>query len=259
MCSNCCWIYWLPNGHLNLYLFFQLNFLPENVYFKRMKKILLLCFLSLFSVYVFGQKDAAARAILNKVSAKYRTYRCIKTDFDFTLNNQQANIRETRYGTLIAESRANKFRMTIYSPGTSTRAQIEQEVISDGKTQWTYLKKDNEVQVNNANNSDDGLNPAKIFTIYEHGFKYVYNGDVKVNGKICQEIDLTPLQDKSYFKIRLEIDKARKLIYSAVIFDKNGNRYTYTLTNFVPDIKVPNNTFTFEPQMHKGIDVVDLR
>lgn len=224
-----------------------------------MKKVLLLSLFFVLSAYAFAQKDAAARSILSKVSARYRSYRCIKTDFDFSLDNQQANIKETRYGTLIAESKANKFKMTIYNPGPSEKASIEQEVISDGKTQWTYLKKDNEVQVNNANESSDGLNPAKIFTIYEHGFKYVYNGDVKVKGKICQEIDLTPLEDKSYFKIRLEIDKAKKLIYSATIFDKNGNHYIYTLTNFVADIKVPDNTFIFDPQMHKGVDVVDLR
>ena len=224
-----------------------------------MKKIVISSLLLLISTYTFAQKDAAAKAILNKVSEKYRLYDAVKTDFDFTLDNQQANIKETRNGTLIARSKANKFKVTIYSAGPSSKADVEQEVISDGKTQWTYLKKDNEVQVNNVDNSGSGINPAQIFTIYEKGYKYIYNGDVKIAGKTYQEIDLTPEEDKQFFKVRLEIDKVKKQIYSALIFDKNGNRYTYTIRGFVPNIQVPDNTFSFDPKAHKGVEVVDLR
>jgi len=99
-----------------------------------------------------------------------------------------------------------------------------------------------------------------VFTIYEHGYKYIYNGEVKIKGRTYQEIDLTPEDiNKSFFKVRLEIDKAKKQIYSALIFDKNGNRYTYTLRSFVPNIQIPDNTFTFDPKAHKGVEVVDLR
>lgn len=207
-----------------------------------------------------AEKDASAKAILNKVSEKYRMYDVVKTDFDFTLDNQQAGVKETQSGTLIARSKANKFKVTIYSPETSAKPEIAQEILSDGKTQWTYLKKDNEVQINNVDNSGEGLNPAQVFTIYEHGYKYIYNGETKIGGKIYQEIDLTPEDiKKSFFKVRLEIDKVKKQIYSALIFDKNGNKYTYTLRSFVPNIQVPDNTFSFDPKMHKGVEVVDLR
>jgi outer membrane lipoprotein-sorting protein len=224
-----------------------------------MKKVIVFSILSFITTYCFAQKDVAAKAILNKVSEKYRQYDAVKTDFDFTLDNQQANVKETRNGTLLAKSKSNKFKVTIYSAGSSAKADIEQEVISDGKTQWTYLKKDNEVQINNEDNSGNGLNPAQIFTIYEHGYKYIYNGEVKIGGKLYQEIDLSPEEEKSFFKVRLEIDKAKKQIYSALIFDKNGNKYTYVLRSFVPNIQVPDNTFTFDPAMHKGVEVVDLR
>jgi outer membrane lipoprotein-sorting protein len=229
-----------------------------------MKKLLIFSFLTLITTYSFAQKgaekDAAAKAILSKVSEKYRMYEVIKTDFDFTLDNKQAGVKETQSGTLIAKSKANKFRAIIYSAGASAKLDVAEEIISDGKTQWTYLKKDNEVQVNNADNGGQGINPAQIFTIYEHGYKYIYNGEVKINGKLYQEIDLSPEDtDKPFFKVRLEIDKVKKQIYSALIFDKNGNRYTYTLRSFVPNIQVPDNTFSFDPKMHKGVEVVDLR
>lgn len=222
-----------------------------------MKKLSLSALLLLLTTFAYAQKDAAAKAILNKVSEKYRTYDGVKTDFVFTLDNQQAGIKETQRGTLITRSKSNKFRVMLYAPATTA---VTQEIISDGKTQWTYLKKDNEVQVNNVDNSGEGLNPAKVFTIYEHGYKYLYNGDVKIGGKTYQEIDLTPEDTKKpFFKVRLEIDKAKKQVYSALIFDKNGNRYTYTLKSFMPDTQIPDNTFTFDPKAHKGVEVVDLR
>ena len=223
-----------------------------------MKKLLLFsAVIFLFSTSLFAQKDAAAKSILNKVSEHYKMYNVLKTDFDFTLNNPQAGIKETQSGVLIAQAKGNKFNVVIYSPGSKAPAQ---EIISDGKTQWTYLSKDKEVQVNNANNSSDGLNPAQVFTIYEHGYKYLYTGEVKIGGKIYQQIDLTPEDiKKSFFKIRLTIDKLKKEIYSALIFDKNGNRYTYTLKTFVPNPPVTANAFSFDASAHKGVEVVDLR
>lgn len=226
-----------------------------------MKKLFLFSIItSITSTFAFAQKDVAAKAILGKVSEKYRQFDVVKTDFALTLDNQQAGIKETQNGTLISRSKTNKFKVSIYSPAATAGQDVTQEIISDGKTQWTYLKKDNEVQVNNVDNSGEGLNPAQIFTIYEHGYKYIYNGEVKIAGKTYQEIDLTPEDTKkSFFKVRLEIDKVKKQIYSALIFDKNGNRYNYVIRNFVGNIQVPDNTFSFDPKMHKGVEVVDLR
>lgn len=226
-----------------------------------MKKLFIFSILSLITVtFCFAQKDADAKTILSKVSEKYKTYDVIKADFDFTLEAQQAGVKETQSGTLIAKSKANKFKVSIFSTGAAAVPQVEQEIISDGKTQWTYLKKDNEVQVNNVDASGEGLNPAQIFTIYEHGYKYLYNGEVKAGGKVYQQIDLTPDDSKkSFFKVRLMIDKVKKQIYSALIFDKNGNKYTYTVKSFTPNIPVPDNTFAFDPKVHRGVEVVDLR
>ena len=90
-----------------------------------MKKLLIIPLLTIITSYSFAQKgaekDAAAKAILEKVSEKYRAYNVVKTDFDFTLDNQQAGIKETQSGTLIAKSRSNKFRVTIFSPETSAK------------------------------------------------------------------------------------------------------------------------------------------
>lgn len=197
-----------------------------------------------------AQTDAKAKAILSEVGKKYRSYSTIKTDFTFTLDNRQANVKEKQNGTLIVKSTANKYKVTMN----------DQELFSDGKSQWTYLKDDKEVQVTEIDKSSDAINPAQIFTIYERGYKFLYTGEKKVANKIYQTIDLTPTDiKKSIFKIRLTIDKAAKQISNVLIFDKNGNRYTYDIRNFTPNIKVPETTFAFDAKKYPGVEVVDLR
>lgn len=203
-----------------------------------------------FTTVAYAQKDAKAKAILAEVTKKYKSYKYIKTDFSFTLNNAKANVRETQQGTLYVKVNSNEYKVAMTS----------QELYSDGKTQWTYLKRDKEVQVSNVDNNSDAINPAKIFTVYESGFKYVYTGEKKVGGKTLQMIDLTPIDTKkSIFKVRLAIDKAKKQIASAELFDKNGNTYTYHVKSFVPSSSISESTFTYNAKDHPGVEVVDLR
>lgn len=224
-----------------------------------MKKLLVYFILTVLTTsYVFAQKDAEAKKILNAVSAKYKSYDIVKADFSFTLDDPQANVKDTQTGTLIARSKANKFKVIINSPGDKTTS--AEEIISDGKSQWTYQKKDKEVQLSDVDHGEDNINPAQLFTIYEKGYKYLYNGDEKIDGRLCQIIDLTPNDEKKqFFKVRLSIDKVKKQIYSALIFDKNGSRYTYTIRSFTPNVKLPDNIFTYNKADHPGVEVVDLR
>lgn len=216
-----------------------------------MKNIMLLFLVALtVTNSVYSQTDTKAKTILAGVSKKYRSYNMIKADFTFTLDNLQAKIKETQEGTLTVKTGANKYRVSMK----------DQEILSDGKSQWTYLKEDREVQVTDVDDGGDGLNPAKIFTIYESGFKSLYTGERKIGTKVYQTIDLSPIDTKkSYYKIRLTIDKVAKQISNALIFDRNGNRYTYAVRSFVPNVKVAENTFIFDANKYPGVEVVDLR
>ncbi|RYU91238.1 outer membrane lipoprotein carrier protein LolA [Mucilaginibacter terrigena] len=223
-----------------------------------MKKLFIYLILSILTVTTaFAQKDADAKVILNKLSKQYRAYDAVKTDFTLTIDNQQANVKETQTGTLISRSKVNKYKVTLYAPAKKT---IMQEIISDGKNQWTFLKDANEVQLNVADNSEEGFNPAKIFTMYEKGYKYIYTGQQKTSGKIYQVVDLTPEDSKkNFFKVRLMIDKTKNQLSSAQIFDKNGSKYTYALRTFTPNYKVTDAAFTFDKKAYPGVELVDLR
>lgn len=207
-----------------------------------------------------AQTDPKAKVILDAVSKKYRSFSAIKSDFSYQLDNpQEKNKSYSQSGTIIANPKTNQFRLTLYNSLGSQKT-LDQEIISDGKTQWTYSKRENEVQINDADNNPESLNPAQVFTIYEKGYKYLFAGTVKQQGSIYQQIDLTPVDsNKPFYKIKLLINKAKNLIYSASIYDKNGSHYTYILNSAATNYTGSAAVFGFNKKNYPGVEVVDLR
>jgi outer membrane lipoprotein-sorting protein len=214
-----------------------------------MKKATLLLGLFLCVSFISrAQQDPKATQILNGVSAKYKSFTSVKADFSIKIENGQNKTTDTQTGTLYVKG--NKYKVNLKN----------QEVMSDNKTVWTYIKEANEVQVNTYEPDENSITPSQIFTIYEKNFIYAFVEEKTVNGKVLQFIELTP-NDKSkpYFKIRLGIDKAAKTVQNAVVFDKNGNRYTYEIKTFTPNPALADSFFTFDTKAHPGVEVVDLR
>lgn len=213
-----------------------------------MKKITTIAALILISMSVFAQGDKKAKDILSGVSSKYRSYKSMKADFSYTLENPTAKIKETQSGSIILSG--VKYRLAIAG----------QEVICDGKTIWTFMKEAKEVQVNSVDPAEGGIKPNEIFTMYEKGFLYKFVDEKKVGGKVQQNIELTPTdKTKNFFKIKLTVDKASKQIVKSVIFEKTGNRYTYAIKEFTPNFAVNAGTFLFDAKKYPGVEVVDLR
>lgn len=194
------------------------------------------------------QNDPKASQILNAVSAKYKSLKAVKAEFTVRVENGQNTTNDVQTGTLFVKG--NKYKVQLKN----------QEITSDNNTVWTYLKDANEVQVNTYDPDENSITPSEIFTIYEKDFLYAFIEEKKVNGKVIQFIELTPHDKaKPYFKIRLGIDKSSKTVQSAVVFDKNGNRYTYEIKNFVSNPTLEDAFFSFDTKQHPGVEVVDLR
>ena len=73
-------------------------------------------------------------------------------------------------------------------------------------------------------------------------------------------MELTPFdKSKPFFKVLLGIDKSTKVIASTQIFEKNGNKYTYTMSNIATNTAIADDTFVFDAKKYPGVEVVDLR
>ncbi len=218
--------------------------------YRIMKKLVYILFaLGYLQIQVANaQVDKKAAAILSGVSAKYKSYKSINVDFAYTLENPSAKIKETQTGNLILSGA--KYRLNIAG----------QEVICDGKTTWTYMKEAKEVQVNSVDANEDGIKPAEIFTMYDKGFLIKFVNESQVGAKLMQNLELTPTdKSKAFFKIKLTVDKSAKQLVKSIIFDKNGNRYTYVIKNFNANTAVSQSTFTYDAKKYPGVELVDLR
>jgi outer membrane lipoprotein carrier protein len=191
-----------------------------------------------------AQIDPKAKAILDDLSAKTKAYTSIKAEFTFT-NEKKDKTKDTQNGKI--ETKGKMYKLEI--PG--------HEIYCDGKTIWDYIKDANSVQIKEAETGGDEVNPSTIFTMYEKGFKYKFDGE----DATTQTISLFPdnPDKKKYHTVKLYIDKTKKQITSVKMMMKDGSTQTYTIKTFVTNAAVPDSDFAFNVKAHPGIDVEDLK
>jgi outer membrane lipoprotein-sorting protein len=213
-----------------------------------MKNLVLASVVLVFALTASAQYDPKALEILDAMSKKYKSITTHETSFSFNLINEVEKVNEEFKGKLTVKG--DKYHMVL----------PEQEVINNGATIWTYLPEAKEVNIDNYDPNSDDINPFKIYEIYKKNFKYLYLQEKVEGGVLCEEIDLVPeKKDAQYFKIKLFISKKDKTIQGLTMFDKGGNRYKYSVTKFLPNSKVDDTYFTFDPKKYPGVEVIDLR
>jgi outer membrane lipoprotein carrier protein len=216
-----------------------------------MKKILLIvCLVAGFSGSLFAQYDPKALEILDEVSEKYEKLNGFNAEFVYTLSNDAVGTNAETKGDITAKGKSFRLNMN------------GQEIISDGKTVWTYQPETNEVYIDHFENVvGENVNPSNIHNLYRKGYKYVYREERKVNGKPHHVIDLVPekASENNFFKIQLVIDKQALTFDSFTIFEKSGNRYEFDIKNFKPGIAAGENAFNFSKSKHPDVVEVDMR
>ena len=195
------------------------------------------------------QNDPDAKKILDAVSTKFRTYKTPQAAFTYQIENAQGKTLSTKTGTVTMKG--NKYHVTMNG----------MEIFSDGRTSWNYDKSANEVTVSGVETGSNAMTPQKLFTnFYDRDFYYKLNGEKKVGGKTVQEIEMTPTdKTRPFHKVYILVDKASNNIYSARFLEKNGNRYSYTVTKISPNAAASDAEFMFNKSKYPGVEVVDLR
>jgi outer membrane lipoprotein-sorting protein len=197
-----------------------------------------------------GQSDPEAKQILDKASAKIKSYKAIQAAFTLEIQDAEGNSQGIKKGTILMKG--NKYKVDITG----------QEIYSDGNTIWTYDKSSNEVTITKVDPSANTLaSPQKLFTdFYDKDFLYKVNGEKKMGAKMVQEIEMTPTdKTRNFHKIYLYIDKKSHMVTSGKLLDKNGNRYIYTINSLNGKATLSDASFTFDKSKHPGVEEVDLR
>ncbi len=222
-----------------------------------MKKLLFPLLVMLLSGSLWAQSgaqaeknDPEAKKVLDKIRKKYEAYKTIEASFTLTIE-VLGQPKEVQKGTISQEG--DKFKLEM----------DQQVIVSDAKTTWVYLKKNNEVQVNNADpNSDNGfLTPKELLKRYQKGdFLYAITDKVTEGGKVLTQIEFKPKDKNSeYSKLRLSIDEKAGTIQSIKAFGKDNSRYSFIISRLSSNKTFAAGTFSFDTKKYPGVRVEDLR
>ena len=218
-----------------------------------MKKTITCLFLIVFVVFSvsaqppkgMGANDPSAKKILDAVSKKFKSYKSIQSKFALKIENSNNKLLENKSGS-------------VYMKGTRYRiSMLNKETFCDGNTVWDLDKEDKQVTISTLDPNNKTITPQKLFTdFYNKDFLYKLNDDKKG----VQEIELTPIdKSKPFFKVLVFVNKATQTIGSFKLFEKAGNRFTYTVNSMVTTGNVSDDLFIYDQKKNPGVEVVDLR
>ncbi len=210
--------------------------------------------------------DPAAKEILDRVSKRYQAYNTLRIYFSYQMydNKDTTNRLKDQYKGYIFVKGQDKYKLII----------PDLEIFSDGVKIYSLNKKDKELTITLYDpESESILSPQKLLYIYNHGFKYLYRGEVSFdtktlsNGQIVPKrrtmyiVDLYPEHPKeSQFSIiRLWIDKANDQIVSIKYQAKNGIDYVVDILEEKPNLNIPDILFNFDRnRIPKDVEIIDM-
>jgi outer membrane lipoprotein-sorting protein len=207
--------------------------------------ITLLTFASL-SFTSIGQ-DVKSQAILDALSSKMKTQRSFYIEFNASIKNPSTGTNESETGKGWVKS--NKYYASF---GDNT-------IISNGLKTWTIVKEEKSVYESDADEEDEeSINPRKLMTIWETGFKNKYNNEITLNNEATHVIYLYPKNpgNVDYHTIILYISKEKNELKKVTMKTKDGTSVTYNLTKFTSDATIADSKFVFDSKKHPGYNVI---
>lgn len=199
-----------------------------------MKKILALAFVAMMSIGAMAQ---TAQQVLDKTAAVIGNKGGASANFKMS---------SSKYGSASG---------SIAIKGNKFNARTPQAIVwFNGKTQWTYLKKTNEVNVSNPTQAQQmSMNPYTFINIYKTGYK----SSLKTAGSNYVVHLVADNQKRSVAEMYITINK--KTHIPSVVKMRQGNTWsTITVSNFRAK-SVSNSTFNFNSKECPGAEVIDLR
>ena len=186
------------------------------------------------------------------MSKKTKSYKTLRVKFNYTIENPKEKSKNTYKGYAFIAGKKYK----LITPGNV--------IFSDGTTVWSYLKEAQEMTISEPDEDEESiLNPSRLFTIYEKGFKFQYIGQEKTKeGKVFDVIDLFPEkpEKKKFSRIRLRILPKEMQLKSIHSFGTNGTHVIINILEYKANVKISDKLFKFDKNKYpKDLEIVDIR
>ena len=192
-----------------------------------------------------------ADEILSKLSEQAKGYNTIDASYSSVLEDLKNDFTEEMSGHIVIKG--NSFNLDLG----------DYVIVSDGTTVWTYDTEANECYIDDAEMlAEEGMDPSKIFTIWEDDFKTELKGTVEVNGVSCKHINLYPndTEEKTYHTIQLFIKGSDNYeIVRMLVKGREGNNTEYNISSFNTGVIIPDGKFQFSESDYPGVELIDNR
>ena len=216
-----------------------------------MKRILALLPLCLAFALQAQDQDPKAKAVLDETSKLTKSYKTLTAEVQFTAFDKNKKALD-KPQTWKIQTKGDKFRLEI--PGSS--------IVSDGKTLWNFNHDAQEVTIKHFNPENDEQNPAKIFSIYETGYKFKYDKEEKIGSAMAHVIDLYPAvkpEKKKFHTVKLWVNKATREVMRMRMQMKDGGAQLFEVKSLKPNLEIPDSQFVFEMKGLKADQINDER
>lgn len=191
-----------------------------------------------------------ADALLNRLSNEAEGYGSIEATYTSKLIDRASDFESVQKGSIQIEG--DQFHLDLG----------DYRIFSDGITIWTYEVAVNDCYIEDAETmADEGMDPSKLFTIWEDDFKNEWKGEFEVNGQKTTQINLYPSgeKEKAFHTIQLFIDEVNLRLVRAVVKGREGTDVTYDVDTFSPNSEIKTGLFKFDTTQFPGVNLIDNR
>ena len=202
---------------------------------KKMHKI----FLLLVSVCSFAWSQDASKALLKEVSDKLLAQENVSLQFNYNLYSAEASINQETSGKV--QLKGEKYRFEYLG--------IIQ--INDTKNTYTIVPENEEVTIVSNQDAGSEMNPAKILSFYNEGYRFQWDIAQNVGNRKIQYIKLIPIDSNADIAhILLGVDSQKKEVYKVIETGKNGTQTTITITKYETNTNLAPNLFSFDEKKY---------
>ena len=215
-----------------------------------MRKYIFSVLIALLSLPVIAQQQQSqAKVVLEKTAEAFKKAGGVRADFTLkAVNDGHLEGRENG----IIQLKGEKFMLK-----TS-----ETTTWFDGKTQWSYMVRNDEVNVSNPTQEElQQINPYTFLYMYQKGFSYKLGATKMYRGKAVWEVVLTARDKKQELeRITLFVTKdTYEPLY--ILLQQRGQqtRNEITITSYQTKQNYADQVFTFDKKQYPNAEVIDLR
>lgn len=210
------------------------------------KQIYIIMGLTLLSVAAFAQQ---AETVLDKAAKAYESSNGITATFAANIRYEKQGIAESFEGTI--QMKGDKF--ALITPDMRTWY--------DGKTQWMYVARIEEVNISNPSGDELQLtNPMTLLRTYKKGFNLSYIGESTTeNGKMADDVRLKSKGVNDIDQIEIQIERTTSLPVRMTVLMKNGLRSVIRISKMQTGMNHSDQQFVFQPKDYPNAVEIDLR